>query len=140
MTIPRIKLAVLALASAAALAPASVAAAAWSESGSGAASGAATTMPTGSAPSGTAAGTSVTIIWSVAHMANGSAVAGYVVHRYNATNGSPASVGAGCSGVITTTSCTETSVAAGSWVYTDTPVQSSWTGGESASSGSISVP
>jgi hypothetical protein len=67
-------------------------------------------------------------------LASGAVVAGYTVQRYNAINGTPASVGAGCSGTVTTTSCTELNVPAGSWVYTETPVQQSWTGTESAPS------
>lgn len=122
------------------LAPAGDAWAAWTASGGGGAAGAATVMPIGVAPTGGAMGTSVTVTWPAAKLASGAAVAGYVVKRYSSTNGTPATVGASCSGVITTTSCTESSVAAGSWVYTDTPVMVNWTGGESADSGVIVVP
>jgi hypothetical protein len=31
-------------------------------------------------------------------------------------------------------------VPSGSWVYTDTPVQASWSGGESPTSGTVTVP
>lgn len=134
------KLGAAAIAAALALAPAGIAAAAWSGSGSGSGSGAATLMPTGTAPTGTGGGTSVRVSWPASSMANGPAVAGFVINRYNAINGSPATVGAGCSGVITTTTCTETSVPAGTWVYTDTPVQDSWIGGESPDSSAITVP
>lgn len=118
-------------------APAAVAA--WSVSGAGSSAGAATTMPAGSAPTGSALVTRVTISWSPATMANGTSVAGYVINRYDAATGTRATVGAGCSGVISTTTCTESSVPAGIWVYTDTPVQLSWTGGESADSAPITV-
>ncbi len=67
-------------------------------------------------------------------------MAGYIVNRYNASTGAPATVGAGCSGVVTTTTCTEVSVAPGTWVYTDTPVQVNWTGGASPDSSAIVVP
>ncbi len=43
-------------------------------------------------------------------MANGLAIAGYVVKRYNALNGAAAVVGPGCSGLQSTT-CTEQSAA-----------------------------
>ncbi|HEV2361854.1 MAG TPA: hypothetical protein VGS21_09150, partial [Acidimicrobiales bacterium] len=92
------------------------------------------------APSGSASGGSVTISWAAALMGNGTAVAGYVIRRYNSVNGAPATVGARCSGVVVATSCTESPVPSGSWVYTVTPVQMSWTGHESAPSGTITVP
>jgi hypothetical protein len=114
--------------------------AAWSTTGSGNAAGAAAVMPTGTAPTGTASSTSVTISWSAAQLSSGTAVAGYTINRYNAATGASATVGAGCSGVVTTTTCTESSVPAGTWVYTDTPVEMSWTGGASPDSATITVP
>ncbi len=96
-------------------------------------------MPTGTAPAGSASGTAVTISWSAATMANGVAVAGYIINRYNSSTGAPATVGAGCSGVVTTTTCTEPSVAPGTWVYTETPVQLNWTGSHSPESPPIVV-
>jgi hypothetical protein len=129
----------ISLAVALALGRAAPASAAWSGSGSGSGAGAAAVMPTGSAPHGTVSGTSVTVSWSVATLSSGTAVAGYVVSRYNASTGAPATVGAGCSGVVTTTSCTELDVTAGSWVYTDKPVEVNWSGGQSADSASVTV-
>jgi hypothetical protein len=114
--------------------------AAWSATGTGRAAGAATTMPTGAQPSGGATGSSVTIRWPTATFANGGAVAGYVINRFDAATGAAATVGAGCSGVVTTTTCTELSVPPGTWIYTDTPVQLSWTGGQSPGSAPIVVP
>jgi hypothetical protein len=122
------------------LAPDSAALAAWSAQGSGSGAGAAAVMPTGSAPTGRASGTSVTIIWPAATMPSGTAVAGYVISRINTATGSAATVGAGCGGVVTATTCTETSVPAGSWAYTDTPVEVNWSGGQSAESATIVVP
>jgi hypothetical protein len=71
---------------------------------------------------------------------NGSAVAGYVINRYSTVTGLPATVGSGCAGIITTTTCTEASVPSGTWTYTDTPVQINWTGGQSPKSTTIDVP
>jgi len=122
------------------LAPASDARAAWSAHASGSAAGAATVMPGGTAPSGGATGASVTISWTAADFPDGTAVAGYVISRYNASTGAPATVNAGCSGVVTTTTCTEQSVQPGTWVYTDTPVQLSWTGAQSPASAPVVVP
>jgi hypothetical protein len=135
--IVRARLLAISLAIPLALAPASAAFAAWSAQGPGSAAGAATVMPTGTAPSGTVAGAAVTITWTAAKFANGTAVAGYVINRYDASTGMPATVGAGCSGVVTTTTCTERSVPPGTWVYTDTPVQLTWTGGASPDSAPI---
>ena len=112
----------------------------WSASGAGAAASAASVMPTGAAPTAAASGSSVLVSWSPVALSNGTNVAGYVVSRYDAATGLSGSVGASCSGVVTTTSCTESSVPAGNWVYTDTPVQLSWTGGQSATSASVTVP
>ena len=119
--------------------PASSVLAAWSAPSTGSAGGGATTMPGGQAPSGGASGSSVTIGWPAATFPSGAAVSGYLVSRFNAATGSPATVGAGCSGIVTGTGCTEQSVAAGTWVYTDTPVQLGWTGTPSAGSPPISV-
>jgi hypothetical protein len=112
--------------------------AAWSTSGSGSAAGAASTMPPGAAPTASATGSTVSVRWPVARLANGAAVAGYVVKRYNALNGALATVGGACAGVVTTTTCSE-SVGPGSWIYTDTPVQLSWTGTVSSPSNTVST-
>jgi hypothetical protein len=122
-----------------ALASTPAALAAWSAGGSGSAGASATTMPAGNAPTGSASFTTVTISWTAAKMVDGSAVAGYVVNRFNAVNGTQATVGSACSGIVTTTTCTETSVPPGTWVYTDTPVEQNWTGGASPASNSITT-
>jgi hypothetical protein len=129
----------ISLAATAALGQAVPASAAWSANGSGSGAGAAAVMPAGTAPHGTVSGTSVTVTWSAATLSSGSAVAGYVISRYNATTGTQATVGAGCSGVITTTACTEVGVTGGSWVYRDTPVEVNWTGGQSPDSAPVTV-
>ena len=83
---------------------------------------------------------SVTLSWTAATFPSGAAVAGYEIERLNAANGTPATVGAGCSGVVSATTCTEISVPAGSWVYTVTPVQKNWTGATSPDSSLLTVP
>jgi hypothetical protein len=112
----------------------------WSASGTGSAAGAAAVVPTGATPSASVSGTSVLVSWSAASLSSGTSVAGYTVSRYDATTDAQAVVGAGCSGVVTTTSCTETSVPAGNWVYTDTPVEVNWTGAASGQSSAVVVP
>jgi hypothetical protein len=114
----------------------------WSVAGSGAAGGTATTMPTGNAPTATATAnvTSVTVSWTAADITGSTAVTGYIIKRYNAINGSQATVGSACSGLVTNTSCTESNVPAGNWLYTDTPVEANWTGGDSPLSNAVTVP
>jgi hypothetical protein len=122
-----------------AIGPGAPALAAWSAQGSGSAAAAATVMPAGTAPNGSASGLSVTISWTAASMDNGTAVAGYSISRYNASTHASATVNAGCSGTVTSTTCTENNVPAGTWVYTDTPVQGHWTGGQSPDSTAVVV-
>jgi hypothetical protein len=136
----RTHLAIVALGVPLVLAPSTRALASWSTGGSGDAAGAAAVMPTGAAPSGTVAGSSVTVRWNAATFPNGVDVSGYVITRSQVGSGAPATVGAGCNGVVTSTTCTELSVPAGSWVYSETPVQSGWTGGTSPDSPPIVVP
>lgn len=133
------QLAVVVLTTCLVFAQATSAFAAWSTQGSGSAAGAAATMPTGGEPSGTVSGTSVSLSWPVANLSSGAPVAGYVISQFNEDTGSPASTGAGCSGVVTSTSCTELSVPVGSWTYTVQPVQLNWHGGTSAESAAITV-
>jgi hypothetical protein len=129
----------LSVATSALLMPTTAAFAAWATSGAGAAAGAATTMPSGAAPSGTPGTGSVTLTWSSVTLTDGAAVTGYVIKRYD-SNGTSYVVNASCAGVVATTSCTEQTVPAGTWSYTDTPVAGSWTGGESARSAPVTVP
>ena len=75
-----------------------------------------------------------------ATFANGAAVAGYLVNRYDAATGVLQTIGAACSGVVATTTCTENNVPSGTWEYTDTAVQYSWTGASSSPSNPIIVP
>lgn len=111
----------------------------WSAGGSGTAAGAATVMPTGNAPSVSVAGSNVTVRWSAATLPGGVDVAGYIVQRFNAATGQLATIGPSCAGVVTSTTCTETGVPAGSWVYTDTPVQANWSGSQSPDSPPVTI-
>lgn len=116
-----------------------VAFAAWQADGSNAnAAAKATTMPAGSTPNASVSGSSVTLTWTASSVA-GTPVPGYVVKAYDATTNAPRTVGAACAGTITSTSCTESNVAAGSWRYTVTPVDANWSGTESAKSASVTV-
>ena len=113
--------------------------AAWSVQGSGHAAAAATTMPVGKTPTARASGSDVTVTWAAATFPSGTPVGGYDIRRYNAATGAPATVGANCSGTVTATTCIEHNVPAGTWTYTDIPVQESWTGGESPASNQVQV-
>ncbi len=120
-------------------APVTGALAAWTSPGGGGAGAAATVMPGGSAPTASVYGTNVTISWPAASFQGGASVVGYTVRRIDAGTGAPATIGASCSGVVTSTSCTEQNVPAGSWVYTDTPVQQSWSGPQSPPGNTVSL-
>ncbi len=122
-----------------ALGPAAPATAAWSAVGTGGSAAAASVMPTGSAPSGSAVGSSVTVSWTPVTLTDGASVAGYVITRYNKVTGTPGTVGSACTGIVTTTTCTENSVPPGTWIYIDTPVVINWTGGESPGSAPVVV-
>jgi hypothetical protein len=86
-------------------------------------------------------GRAVTISWAPTTLANGHPVDGYVVTRYDASPPfAPQATLAGCSGVLTGLSCTETAVPFGSWQYTITPViGTNWRGVESTRSGAVTI-
>lgn len=113
--------------------------AAWTAAGSGDAFGRAFAMPTGSTPSVSVTGRNVTLSWSGSTFPNGDPVDGYVVRRYPSGGGASQTVLADCAGTVTTTSCVEHAVPAGSWVYTITPVHASWTGTEGATSAVVTI-
>jgi hypothetical protein len=117
----------------------SLADAAWSSGGSGSASSLTYTMPSGAQPTASVSHTSVTVSWPAALFPDNEHVAGYVITRFNASNGNLATVGASCSGTLTTTTCTEQNVPAGTWTYADTPVQDNWQGGQSIASAAVTV-
>lgn len=106
--------------------------------GNGAA--AATSVNQGSTPAVVANGRSVAVSWTATTMANGDAVAGYTVQRYDASTLTLQPIGSGCSGTLVTTVCTETRVPAGDWVYAVTPrFATNWRGLESARSSTVRV-
>jgi hypothetical protein len=114
--------------------------AAWSAHGTGSGGAASTSMPRGATPSAALSGATVVVRWSAASLPNGVTVMGYVIDRYDAATGVGQPVGTGCSGVITTTTCTEQNVPSGTWIYTDTPVLNNWSGMASSPSNAVTVP
>jgi hypothetical protein len=131
-------LAWLVIATAAAVAP-GAAWAGWSAGASGSASAKAQIMPTGNTPTVSVSNRNVTVSWTASTLPGGAAVSGYTVKRYDASTDALQTIGASCAGTIAGLTCTETSVAPGSWRYTVTPVKQSWVGGESAKSSTTTV-
>lgn len=97
------------------------------------------TMPTATAPTASASGTTVTVSWSAASFPGGPNVAGYVVRAYNATTNASRAVGGTCTGTVTALTCSDTGVSAGGWQYTVQTRQSGWVGPESAKSTTVTV-
>ena len=112
----------------------SVALASWTSTGNGRAYGKADVAPTGARPTVAVTGRNAAVSWTAARFADGTSVQGYTIKRYDASTGTTAAVGAGCSGLVTALTCTEAAVDPGAWQYTITPVHQNWTGGESATS------
>jgi hypothetical protein len=101
---------------------------------------AATTVNQGATPTANAAGNAVTVSWAASTLANGSAVAGYIVKRYDVATVTLQTILSACTGTVAALSCVESSVPVGQWVYSVTPVfATSWTGAESVKSGSVTV-
>ena len=111
-----------------------VAFATWTATGNGLAYAKADLAPTGARPSVTITGRNAAVSWTAAKFTDGTSVQGYTVRRYDATTGTPAAIGAGCAGLVTTLTCTEAAIAPGTWRYTVTPVHHNWTGTESPQS------
>src|SRR5437763_11928391 len=128
----------LGAAAAAVLGGAIVAYAFFTAAGSGPSTASALTVGAGQQPTASASGSSVTVSWGQATLADGTPVAAYSIKRYDA-NGVAQTVNAGCSGTIAALTCTETSVPSGTWTYADTPLQNSWHGAESPKSAQVVV-
>jgi hypothetical protein len=114
--------------------------AAWSVGGAGGTAAGATTMPGGNPPAVAVAGSDVSVRWPASTFPSGAAVEGYIVRRFDAASGQEAPVGAACAGTVASTTCTESSVPVGTWVYTVTPIQGGWTGAQSSPSSPATVP
>ena len=121
------------------------AATAWGYWGVGSVAGgngaaAAASVNQGATPTATVVGRAVTVSWPASTLSNGQTVTGYLVKRYQANTLAGQTILAGCSGTITATSCVESSVPAGQWVYSVTPViGTNWQGAESVKSVAATV-
>jgi hypothetical protein len=97
-------------------------------------------MPGGNQPSVSATGgRTVTVSWAASTLPGPTPVNGYIVARYDAGSGTPASIGASCTGTIAALTCSETRVPPGSWVYAVTPRHGQWAGAQSPSSLTVTV-
>ena len=104
--------------------------------GTGASS--ASTVDRGATPTASASGGSVTVEWSATTLTSGRAVSGYVVQRYDAATLSAQNTLNGCGGVISATTCVESAVPDGQWVYSVTPrIGTSWSGQASMNSNPV---
>jgi hypothetical protein len=112
----------------------------WQPAGSGIGSVGSKTMPgPGATPTGSVSSHDVTVSWAASTFAGGGAVPSYVVKRYDAVLGTVQTVAAGCSGLVSATSCVESGVPTGTWKYSITPAAGTWRGTEGAQSAAIIV-
>ena len=101
---------------------------------------AATTVGQGSTPSASALGRTVTVTWPASTLAGGQAVDGYQIKRYDSVTLVSQTITSACAGTVTATTCAESNVPEGSWVYTVTPrFATNWVGAESAKSPAVAV-
>jgi hypothetical protein len=119
----------------AALLPAA-AVASWKSATSGSAAAEARSLGSVDQPTASNVNRNVTVNWAAPDA--GAPVTGYLVRRYD-ESGNAQAIGAGCSGTIATTSCTETAVPPGTWRYRVTTVNAKWRGPESAASAPVSM-
>ena len=115
------------------------ASAAWAGAGVGNGGSRAKSLAAANVPAASASKRNVTLTWSASTFAEGGAVPGYVVRRYNATTGALDAIRASCTGIVSALNCTENSVPAGNWQYTVTAAAGSWRGVESGKSAPLKV-
>jgi hypothetical protein len=118
-----------------------VAHASWTVGASGAGAAEAKTMlgVGGNVPTGSVAGSSVTLTWTASLFVDGATIPSYVIRRFNSITSAEAFVLSACAGIVSGTTCTENSVPIGSWKYTVTPAAGVWRGAQSAQSEAILV-
>src|SRR5436190_24066612 len=94
-------------------------------------------VPTAATPAASVSNRSVTVSWTATTLSGGTPASGYVVRRYNSSLVQQ-TVLAGCTSVTTNT-CTENNVPAGTWTYSVQATRGNWVGTESARSASVTV-
>ncbi len=101
---------------------------------------AASSINQGSTPTATASGRSVTVTWAASTLTNGLAVTGYEIKRYAQGTSVLQTIQSACTGTITSTSCVESRMPTGQWVYSVTPLfGATWRGPESVKSSPVTV-
>jgi hypothetical protein len=101
---------------------------------------AATTVNQGNTPSAAVTGSTATVTWVGSTLASGQAVTGYLVQRFAAGTLELQPALGTCAGTVTATTCTESSVPEGRWVYAITPrIGTHWMGTPSAKSSVVVV-
>lgn len=114
----------------------------WSASSGPGGNGAsaATSVNQGATPTASSIGSAVTVSWAASTLSNGDAVTGYNVQRYDVGTLTLQTMLSACTGTVAATTCVESSVPAGQWVYSVTPVfATNWSGAESLTSGPVTV-
>jgi hypothetical protein len=97
-------------------------------------------MAQGPTPTAVVVTGGITVSWTASGLSNGLSATGYDIARYagGSTNAQP--IGAACAGTISTTTCTESAVPAGTWQYTVTPLfGADWLGAASPLSAPVTV-
>jgi hypothetical protein len=95
----------------------------------------AATVNAGMTPTAVVDGTAITVSWVASTLSTGEPVTGYLVKRYDATTLALQTTLTGCTGTVTSTTCSETGVLLGSWSYSITPtLAGQWRGAESPKS------
>lgn len=86
-------------------------------------------LPAAGTPDATANQSSVTVSWPQVLVAPGTPADGYLLTRYDADTGAPATPVAGCAGTVSALQCTESPVPDGRWRYAVRATQGrNWTG------------
>ena len=117
--------------------PMRFASAAFSSSGAGSARATLQSIPQAAAPVGVSSGHDVTLSWAATTLSGGTPATAYTVRRYNTSNVAQPVLDACIT--VTTTSCVEHNVPAGTWLYSVQARMGSWTGAESAKSAAITI-
>ena len=100
----------------------------------------AATVGQGNTPTTTVNGNAVTVSWAASTLTNGQPVDGYRIKRYSEATHTSQTILSACTGTLTATTCVESNVPSGSWVYTVTPVfGANWVGVESQDSNPVTA-
>jgi len=117
--------------------PIRFASAAFSANGVGSGQASLQSIPQAAAPVGVSSGHDVTLSWAATTLSGGTPAAAYTVRRYDTSNVAQPILDACIT--VTTATCVEHNVPAGTWLYSVQARMSSWTGAESAKSAAITV-